>query len=1430
MALKSLITGLFSKMVFLPNVFLVGCLFFISPVKSQIQAGLDATHPTVILMNTDSSYVQYQHQGWFKFNSGNFVSSSTNAVNLKTVLLPTSSRIIAYDTVFVNIINLYDSTLNLIATDTIKHYWDTINLQTNLIQKANYYIQVLANYPCESCTYNNEPIAYKLSLIGNPPEVLCEKPSCAFAGFIGDNSTTCTYPCHTNSLTSVQGPCPKDECVLVCGTSFSVTYGITFCDDNIPDDPSYINHLQTYATNTNTPHDTMYVCNKDNIYVGPFYNCDGTWNLICPYSYTTTIGGNVVPTIYVNLYNTSTGTITNFSVSSWPFQIPPNALQPGITYLVDFTQFFTGPFCYGYSGEHQSSCCMFFIKLSNQPNVSVVSNSCAISGIGTVCVNYTFPFNESDLSHGGGEPPHFASFCDKSCSMIDQNGNPLWYFSGSINGPTGNYSVNVSLNDAFSASNPNVQVCYNLPPGTYTLNVQLQMPEPCYCNFQQQFIQTFTINNCCENTKSYNTTVYSATLVPYGTPGATPISPGAGPYSGLITPPLPNNNINNFVFTIQGNLDVSAPVTFNKCDMLFADGAKMNINFQNQGPVVINQSYLYSCAIWRGIKHSNNVPLIIKNSVIEDAYIAVDMMSLNNINLNIQNSVFNRNYIGLRIFNSNTAGFLVQNSIFTSRNINSSLYNLTLSSSSPNPPNFNVILSPIFLSSRPAGVLKNSTVYTPYSGKRGENGILIVGNSKSNVNSRTVNGIQIYPIRIGILRNFTPTGNTPNFENATTNLFDYLNQGVTVTPTVITTGGFPLFYFGAQAEVVNSQFQNCFNTIYSSNPSNGAAYIYGGSTAVFGDNSTSPANYALRFANIFSNNLYGIHFKKGLTSGYAAVYNNYFTSNTNGIFIDEWDASNSNNALINITNNKAVSNRYFINTFNNQQVNLNITNNDVTGSNYAMYINDVLPNPNQSYNILDNTVRNSYFAVFATNTENILISQNHFTIQPAPANLNPPLPYQAVVDLVNTTNANITFNWMQGLLPTMSLNSKMRGISLSSASNNKISCNVIRNLGSCVTVNLFCPSELYNNDLGSQTFPQARYGLLGINPLTLNNIIGRIWGPGSAVGASFANANQWGWLANQYAIKAIENMDPTSTLVYYYPNTSSSDYPINTNIPNVPNKILANYPSNINCGNISPLPSVSGGSIIPNAFQWSISSLLPNMDKIVSRNVYKLIRDNNVPVTSTVQPIILYESLFNTPRFYKNDSLVQKGTVNQQMITLSIAEADNINIQPKDTVELIQKQFNQIYYKYLTDNNAVTGSDIIKLQSIATLCPERAGLAVYQARALLKKYDSTEYYSICEDVVNSNSNRVIQNENLNDEMPALKVKMYPNPLKGTEWYFETNTDGILIMYDITGRIMQVIYIKEGQNKITSENLDPGVYLLKLEKYGTFLWSSPIIKE
>jgi len=171
MALKSLITGLFCKLLFLPNIFLVGCLFFISPIKSQIQAGLDASHPTVILMNTDSNYVQYQHQGWFKFNSGNFVSSSTNAVNLKTVLLPTSSRIIAYDTVFVNIINLYDSTLNLIATDTIKHYWDTINLQTNLIQKANYYIQVLANYPCESCTYNNEPIAYKLSLIGNPPEV-----------------------------------------------------------------------------------------------------------------------------------------------------------------------------------------------------------------------------------------------------------------------------------------------------------------------------------------------------------------------------------------------------------------------------------------------------------------------------------------------------------------------------------------------------------------------------------------------------------------------------------------------------------------------------------------------------------------------------------------------------------------------------------------------------------------------------------------------------------------------------------------------------------------------------------------------------------------------------------------------------------------------------------------------------------------------------------------------------------------------------------------------------------------------------------------------------------------------------------------------------------------------------------------------------------
>ncbi len=105
---------------------------FFYQLQAQFQAGPDAGHPFTILVNTDSVYYQNQMHGWFKFNTSNFNNITGNAVTLKGALLPTSSKIIMYDTVFVKSLIIYDSLMNIVFADTIKHIQDTLKITVTL--------------------------------------------------------------------------------------------------------------------------------------------------------------------------------------------------------------------------------------------------------------------------------------------------------------------------------------------------------------------------------------------------------------------------------------------------------------------------------------------------------------------------------------------------------------------------------------------------------------------------------------------------------------------------------------------------------------------------------------------------------------------------------------------------------------------------------------------------------------------------------------------------------------------------------------------------------------------------------------------------------------------------------------------------------------------------------------------------------------------------------------------------------------------------------------------------------------------------------------------------------------------------------------------------------------------------------------------------
>ena len=120
------------------------------------------------------------------------------------------------------------------------------------------------------------------------------------------------------------------------------------------------------------------------------------------------------------------------------------------------------------------------------------------------------------------------------------------------------------------------------------------------------------------------------------------------------------------------------------------------------------------------------------------------------------------------------------------------------------------------------------------------------------------------------------------------------------------------------------------------------------------------------------------------------------------------------------------------------------------------------------------------------------------------------------------------------------------------------------------------------------------------------------------------------------------------------------------------------------------------------------------------------------------------------------------------------------------------------------------------LLSIAYQCPYAGGEAVYQARAMLSEdlvYDDS---ILC----NGGSQQLIRQ---NSETPP-SFTAYPNPGKDyvvVELEQEANTDGILSLSDLLGRVMQMQVIAYGdqQTFLMLDAVPAGLYNLTVELDG-----------
>jgi hypothetical protein len=148
----------------------------------------------------------------------------------------------------------------------------------------------------------------------------------------------------------------------------------------------------------------------------------------------------------------------------------------------------------------------------------------------------------------------------------------------------------------------------------------------------------------------------------------------------------------------------------------------------------------------------------------------------------------------------------------------------------------------------------------------------------------------------------------------------------------------------------------------------------------------------------------------------------------------------------------------------------------------------------------------------------------------------------------------------------------------------------------------------------------------------------------------------------------------------------------------------------------------------------------------------------------------------------------------------------------------------------MKDESLITVAHINTLKSLAALCPFTDGTSVYQARALVKHYDTTEFSNPCENnpvIVNSGNRFMNSNTELNNSKEALSTLVYPNPA-GNEIMVSTDVDGAkLFIFNLVGQIILENDLN-ALTKIDVSHLKTGTYIYKIVKDNKIIKADKLI--
>jgi hypothetical protein len=890
--------------------------------------------------------------------------------------------------------------------------------------------------------------------------------------------------------------------------------------------------------------------------------------------------------------------------------------------------------------------------------------------------------------------------------------------------------------------------------------------------------ETITINSitCCTNSLTGNIILRNVNIVPNtgGTPTWTALVAGTT-YTGNIEAPA--SGVISNTLTIRGTFSVNATVTFSLCDMRFSEDQAM----QQFAATTIDRSHLYGCDyLWEGIQ--SRAQLTVMNSYIDDAYFGINAgiftPSLTSAHggLVVQNSCFAKNYVGIGVgtCSMSPGNFQIRGTYFMSRE-----------------PVYNYAVGTIM-----ATIMSNPNTRTIKK---------LLGSTAHSITTQAIRsavGIDLYALTSNTTQaDFTigDVNGTASVNATYTNWFDQLNNGITNVRT--------------NTNIYNNKFTNMITT--SLGTANGCIYHDNASASPpttrskIGD--PGGAIPASSYKNVFGHSTHGgSGIKDGVLAyngGTLTVQNNdFYNISRYGVSAQTWYATTLTAEPITVSANSYTDALYGFYAYDNYSVTALITANTLTQAattytnGYNVYINELTKPASATYTINSNNFYRTLNGVYIINTKGARVINNTIQVKkPTTTSV-----FNAPVTLDNSDQIFIKGNTLS-CNTTNSGSWNTYGVFANASRSVTVKCNSITAVSACLKYQSDCSNgEIYYNSLNKTSGADpCLYGVWLDNSAIVNNIghNGAQWQMSDDIWGDFTGADTYA-----------QNTSTGSTIYYDVtaPKTAADYSPAVNSTPGFPDTstpFAATTSTNANSQGctetvrlMNPTLFTSGGG--RNVGLNDQPEIMPKKHILLSlsgANANKISGAN--------------ESNFNTV-----DSLLDAYIKSRSISILNSAKNANAAISAANNIEQNQKNYNLIYATYLEDDSTVTNGQVSSLRTLAAECPFTDGLAVYQARALLRHYDdSTSYRNACEHrepagLMNNGKKAAFIKDQVFEKNELL---VYPNPVNGQLNVTSGEKGQLFELFDVVGKLILSQKINENETKIDVTSYTNGTYLYKI---------------